>query len=182
MSPQKGSICLLCIFCMVSTWIQRINTENGNQEKPLERWRRVQRAARRSLVNGTRTARLGLAQFIDRCKKSAAASGSLSSDNRLHSHGPFIVRGSRWQMDGISVSRPLNLFSPPFFSSSPDTFWGLEVSRGKFVLPVLLLVSRERWSVYSHRSQSGVIQTAKKKTRWTTLKTKLWVILTSVET
>lgn len=98
---QKDSICLLCIFCMVSAWIQQINTENSNHEKLLECLWKVRCAKPCSLFNGTYTACLGLAQFIDCCKKSTVASSlaALSPHNRLHSHRPFILRaapGDKW--------------------------------------------------------------------------------------
>lgn len=60
---------------------------------------KVRHAKRHSLCNGTCRACLGLAQFIDCCKKSTVASSlaALSSHNRPHSYGPFyLARGDKW--------------------------------------------------------------------------------------
>lgn len=62
------------------------------------------------------------------------------------------------------------------------TLWNIP---SKFTLPPLLFVSfsvPEMICAFTPESRPAAFQTVKKKKRWTALKTKLWLILTPVET
>lgn len=110
-----------CIFCMASAWIRPVDTATQSAKAP--RGKCSVPSATYCLTQCI--ACLGLAQFIDFCKKSTVARGlaALSFHNRLHSYGAFYSSHcSRWWMDMMSTSLWICSLLSFFFSPLSSFF------------------------------------------------------------